>query len=103
MMINTRTEFARDADGGVAHRPFAAAALAGVNDRLLLSVAPGRRDRRALKVVDLARVKIDEPQPRTAATLCIGRSQRTDIRRVVLLPSASAGLGRVPGVATFRR
>ena len=39
------------------------------------------RDRRALKVVDLARVKIDQPQPWTPATLRLGWSQSTDVRR----------------------
>jgi hypothetical protein len=76
--------------------------LAGVNDRLLLSVAPGRRDRRALEIVDLARVKIDQSQPRTAASRRLSWSQRTDIPRIMLLPGASAGLGRVPNVAAFR-
>ena len=76
--------------------------MADVNDRLLLSVAPGRRDRRALEIVDLARVKIDQPQPWTAATRRLSWSQRTDIRRIVLLTGASAGLGRVPNVAAFR-
>jgi hypothetical protein len=71
--------------------------LAGVNDRLLLSVAPGRRDRRALEIVDLACVKINQPQPWTPATLRLGWSQRTDIRRILVLPGASVDLGRVPG------
>ena len=61
------------------------------------------RNRRALKVVDLARVKINQPQPWTPATLRLNWSQRTDVPRIVLLPGASAGLGRVSGVAAFRR
>jgi hypothetical protein len=73
------------------------------HDRLLLSIAPGQRDRRALEIVDLACVKIDQPQPWTPATLRLGRSHRTDVPRIVLLPGASAGLGCVPGVAAFRR
>ena len=38
------------------------------------------RERRALKVVDLARVKINQPQPWTPATLRLGWSHRTDVR-----------------------
>jgi hypothetical protein len=51
-----------------------------------ISWALGRshRDRRALEVVDLARVKINQPQPWRPATLRIGRSHRTDVPRIVL-------------------
>jgi hypothetical protein len=57
----------------------------------------------ALEVVDLASVEINQPQPWTPATLRFGRSHRTDVSRIVLLPGASVDLGRVSGVAAFRR
>ena len=37
------------------------------------------------------------------ATLRLGWSQRTDVRHILVLPRSSADLGRVPGVAAFRR
>src|SRR5215216_6785208 len=51
-----------------------------------------------LKVVDLTRVEIDQPQPLTPATRRLGWPQGTDVRRIVLLPSASVDLGRISGV-----
>ena len=51
---------------------------------------------------DLARVEIDQPQP-PLATLRLGWSQRTDVRRETVLLRASADLGHVPGVAALRR
>jgi hypothetical protein len=51
---------------------------------------------------DLARVEIDQPQP-PPATLRLGWSQRTDVRRETVLLRASADLGYVAGVAALRR
>ena len=53
--------------GRFAFEPCCCGGLAGVT-------ATGR----ALKVVDLARVKINQPQPWTPATLRLGRSHRTE-------------------------
>ena len=61
------------------------------------------RDRRALKVVDLTRVKINQPKPWTSLTPLLGWSQSSDIRREAFLPDLSADLRCVPGVAAFRR
>jgi hypothetical protein len=49
-------------------------------------------DRRALnqKDVDLAGIEIDQPKPWTAATLSLGWSHGTDVRREMVLPGASA-------------
>ena len=54
-----------------------------------LGTWPGHRERRALEVVDLARVKINQPKPRSAATPRLGWSQRTDVPRIV--PSRRVG------------
>ena len=58
---------------------------------------------RVLKVLDLASVEINQPQPWTPATLRLGSSQSTDVPRIVLRQGASVDLGRVSGVAAFRR
>jgi hypothetical protein len=57
----------------------------------------------ALKVLDLARVKIDEPQPWTTPTPLLSWSHSSDVRRESVLPAAAACLRCVPGVAAFRR
>ena len=63
---------------------------------LLLEALPEPQGTGALKVVDLAGVKINQPQPWTPTTHRLGWSQGTDVRRVLVLPRSSAALGRVP-------
>jgi hypothetical protein len=57
----------------------------------------------ALKVVDLTRVKINQPEPWTSLTPLLDWSQGSDIRREAFLPDLSADLRCVAGVAAFRR
>jgi hypothetical protein len=52
-----------------------------------LGTWPGHRERRALEVVDLARVKINQPQPWTPASLRLVWSHRTDVPHIVPLPA----------------
>jgi hypothetical protein len=68
---------------------------------LLLEALAGRRDKRAPNVVDLARVEINQPEPRPPTPPRLGWSQRTDIGRETIVPRASADLGHVAGVAAF--
>jgi hypothetical protein len=50
----------------------------------------GRRDRRSLEVVCLARVKIDQSHSWTMPTFRLDWSQSSDVRRIVVLPGAAA-------------